>query len=128
MSAFADTVLYERKPLITKLGASMKTIPVDCAVLTTLVGGEIQPATTPDGSQRRNAAGQPLFSVPVVAVVQGGEPSTFVARVPGPVPQIPALTPIRLIGLVARPWSMDGRSGVSFSAESVQPASASARS
>jgi hypothetical protein len=100
----------------------VKTIPVDTTNLTTLVGGAIQAATQPDGTQRTNRAGQPLFNVPVIVVIDGGDADTLVVRVPGPVAQIPPLAPVKLVKLVGRPWSMDGgRSGVSFSAESVQP-------
>ena len=100
----------------------MKTIPVDTASLTTLIGGAIQAATQPDGTQRTNKAGQPLFNVPVIVVIDGGEADTTTVRVPGPVAQMPPLTPVKFVKLVGRPWSMDGgRSGVSFSAEGVQP-------
>lgn len=101
----------------------MRSIPVDVSKLTTLVGGAIEPATQQDGSPRRDRSGRQLFNVPVVVVVEGGNPDTLVVRVPGPVAQLPLLTPVQLIGLVARPWNMDGgRSGVSFAAEAVQPA------
>lgn len=99
----------------------MKSIPVDTSRLTVLIGGAIEPATTPTGSQRQDKAGKPLFNVPVVVIVEGGSPDTLTVRVPGPLAAIPALTQVRLSALVARPWSMDGRSGTSFSAESVQP-------
>ena len=100
----------------------MRSIPVDTTRMTTLVGGAIQPATQQDGTPRRDRNGQPLFNVPVLVVVEGANPDTLVVRVPGPVAQVPSLTPVKLVGLVARPWSMDGgRSGVSFSADSVQP-------
>jgi len=85
----------------------VKTIPVDTTHLTTLVGGAIQAATQPDGTQKTN---------------EGGDADTLTVRVPGPVAQIPPLTPIKLVKLVGRPWSMEGgRSGVSFSADSIQP-------
>jgi hypothetical protein len=101
----------------------MKTIPVDTSKLTMLVGGAILPATSPDGSPRRDRSGQTLFNIPVVVVVEGGNADTLTVRVPGPVPQVAPLTPVKFVALVARPWSMDGgRSGVSFSAESIQPA------
>jgi len=100
----------------------VKTIPIDTTHLTTLVGGAIQAATQPDGTQKTNKAGQPLFNVPIVVVVEGGDADTLTVRVPGPVAQIPPLTPIKLVKLVGRPWSMEGgRSGVSFSADSIQP-------
>jgi hypothetical protein len=103
----------------------VKTIPVDTTHLTTLIGGAIQAATQPDGTHRTYRAGQPLFNVPLVVVVEGGDADTLTVRVPGPVAQIPPLTPVKLVNLVGRPWSMDGgRSGVSFIADSVQPVSA----
>ena len=101
----------------------MKTIPVDTTRLTFMVGGAIQPATQPDGTPRRNRTGQALWTVPVVVVTDGSNADTLVVRIPGPVPQVAPLTPVKLVGLTARPWSMDGgRSGVSFTAESIQPA------
>jgi len=100
----------------------MRNIPVDTARLTTLVGGAIEAATTPDGTPRRNRAGQVLFNVPLVVVIENASADTLVVRIPGPVPQVPPLTPVRLVELVARPWTMDGRSGVSFTAEGLQPA------
>lgn len=103
----------------------MKTIPVDTTHLTLLVGGTIQAATQPDGSPRRSRTGHSLCNVPIIAVVEGGNAETFTVRVPAPVPQVAPLTPVKLVGLVARAWSMDrGRSGVSFSAETIQPAPA----
>jgi hypothetical protein len=99
----------------------VKTIPVDTSALTTLVGGAITEATSPDGTAKRDRQGRPLFSVPVVVVADGANADTMTVRVPGPVPQIAPLTPINLVGLIARYWSMEGRSGVSFSAEKVAP-------
>lgn len=99
----------------------VKNIPVDTSALTTLVGGTITEATSPDGTQKRDRQGRPLFTVPVVAVADGGNADTMTVRVPGPVAQVAPLTPITLVGLIARYWSMEGRSGVSFSAEKVAP-------
>ena len=99
----------------------MRTIPVDTKSITTLVGGPIQAATSPDGSQRRDKSGRPLFQVPVIIVSEVASADTVVVRVPGPVAQVAPLTPVTFVGLVARPWSMEGRSGVSFSAEAMQP-------
>lgn len=101
----------------------MKTIPVDTTRLTFMVGGAIQPATQPDGTPKRNRNGQALWNAPVVVVSDGSNAEAFVVRIPGPVPQVAPLTPVKLVGLTARPWTMEGgRSGVSFTAESVQPA------
>lgn len=102
----------------------MRTIPVDTRGMTTLVGGAIQPANGNDGNQRRDQNGRPLFQVPVVIVSESANADTVTVRVPGPVAQLPPLTPVSFVGLIARPWSMEGRSGVSFSAEAMQPVSA----
>lgn len=99
----------------------MKTIPVDVSRVTTYVGGAIVPATTNDGSPRRDASGRPQLNVPIVAVSETATAEAFVVRVPGPLPQLQVMTPVKLVGLVARPWSMETRSGVSFSAETLQP-------
>lgn len=101
----------------------MKTIPVDTKSITMLVGGVIQAATSPDGSPKRDKSGRPLFQVPIVVVSEAANADTFVVRVPGPIAQVAPLMPVNFHGLVARPWSMEGRSGVSFSAESMQPVS-----
>lgn len=102
----------------------MRNIPVDTGKLTTVVGGAIAPATTPDGSPRTDRQGRALYNVPVIVLVDDGAADTMTVRIPGPVPQVAALTPVRIVGLIARPWQMEGRSGVSFSAEALQPATA----
>lgn len=102
----------------------MRNIPVDITNLTTLVGGAIQPATNQDGTQKRDGGGRPLFTVPVVIVADSGNAETINVRLPGPVPQVAQLTPVRFVKLVARPWSMEGRSGVSYLADSFQPVAA----
>lgn len=101
----------------------MRTIPVDTNAMTLLIGGVIQPATNSDGTQRLNAAGKALFQVPVVVVTDGANADTIVVRVPGPVAHIEPLTPVKFVGLVARPWSIDGRSGVAFAANALQATS-----
>ena len=99
----------------------MRTIPVDPS-LHIVAAGIATAATTDTGEQRRDKDGRPLFNLPVIAVPADGAAEPFVVRLAGPVPTLPPLTPIRLRSLVARPWSMPatGRSGVSFSATSVE--------
>lgn len=105
----------------------MKNIPVDTSKLTTLVAGAIQAATSPDGNARRDRGGQQIFNVPIIVVTEGGSAETMTVKIAGAVAQVPPLTPVRLVGLAARAWAMDGgRSGVSFSAEALQPVVAKA--
>lgn len=74
----------------------MKNIPVDTSKLTTLVAGAIQPATSPDGTARRDRGGQQIYNVPIIVVGDGGA-ETMTVKVAGTVPQVPPLTPVRLI-------------------------------
>ena len=100
----------------------MRTIPVEPS-LHIVAAGIATAATTETGEQRRDKDGRPLFNLPVIGIAVDGAAEPFVVRVPGPVPALTPLTPVRLRALVARPWSMPatGRSGVSFSAASVEP-------
>jgi hypothetical protein len=43
-------------------------------------------------------------------------------KVPGLPPTLPQGTPVRVVDLVANPWSNNGRSGVAFRAVRVEPA------
>lgn len=100
----------------------MRNIPVDPAVRI-VVAGQATAATTDTGEARTDKSGRALVNLPVIAVLADGSAEPFSVRVPGPVASMPALTPVRLSGLVGRPWSMPatGRSGVSFSASAVEP-------
>jgi hypothetical protein len=101
----------------------VRTIPIDISKLTTVIGGDVKPATNQDGTVRTNREGKPLMNVPVIVMADGGT-ETMTVRIPGPVPSLPVLTRVVFVGLVAKPWSLDGRAGVSFQAESIQPAPA----
>ena len=99
----------------------MKRIPVDTTRLRILAAGQPAPATNPDGSPRRNRAGQALTNVPVLVLAQGGRPEAVNVRVPSPVLSLGDLAPLRFTGLIAWHWTLDnGRSGVSLTAEAVQ--------
>ncbi len=99
----------------------MRQIPVDVSKLQTLAGGGATPLLDQGGQQKHDQEGRPLFVLPIVALVEGGMPEVFSVRVPGAPPELATLTPLRLVGLVARPWSIGDRSGVTFSCASVQP-------
>ncbi len=98
----------------------MRTIPIDPS-LQIVVAGVPTAATTDTGEARRDKDGRTLYNLPVIAIGADGQAETFVVRLPGPVATLPLLTPVRLKGFVARPWSMPatGRSGVSFSASAM---------
>ena len=99
----------------------MKTLPIDTSKMTAFIGGAIQPATKEDGTQRHDREGRPLFNVPVVLIIEGANAEALSVRIPGPIVQAAPMTPVQVEQLEARPWSFDGRSGVSFSATAVKP-------
>ena len=99
----------------------MRIIPVATEHVKTLVGGTAEAVIGDDGGQKTDRDGQPLFRIAIVCLTDdGSEPSTFQVRIAGQVPALPLLTEVVLNGLTARPWSMGDRSGVSFSAESIE--------
>jgi len=97
----------------------MKIIPVDTSRMTIHTIGAVAPVVSPDGQPKTDRAGRPLFSIPLLVVADGCVGETVTVKVPGPVSQLAAMTPVRLTGLVARAWSFDGRSGIALTAESI---------
>jgi hypothetical protein len=87
-----------------------------------LAGGA--PAPVVDYETKRpkvdQASGEPLYSVQVIAM-QDGESDIITVKVPGQPPTLPQGTPVRVIDLVANPWSNNGRSGVAFRAVRIEP-------
>lgn len=98
----------------------MRQIPVDVSKLQVLAGGKATPLLGQDGQPKHDRDGRPLFVLPVITLAEGETPEVFNVRVPGTVPEVATLTPVRINGLVARPWSMGDRSGVTFTCASVQ--------
>jgi hypothetical protein len=71
--------------------------------------------------------GEPLYVVQLLAM--GDDSADLLAvKVPGvPSQGIRQGTPVKVVGLVAQPWTMQDRSGVSFRAARVEPAMAAAK-
>lgn len=99
----------------------MQLIPVDPAL--NLVFLAAVPHTR-DGAAVTNRDGQPLVNVSclIPPTQDGGKADTVEVRVAAPaVPkQLQPYSPIQFERLIARAWSVDGRSGISFSAEAVR--------
>ena len=99
----------------------MRTIPIDPNLLFLVLSA--QPAMR-DGQPRTDQDGQPLVEV-TAAYMPGGadRPEMITVRVPAakvPATLSPA-TPVRFEQLTARPWQMDGRGGISYTASAVHP-------
>ena len=96
---------------------------IDTKATVFLAGGA--PAPVVDYETKRpkvdQASGEPLYAVQVIAM-QDGESDIITVKVPGLPPTLPQGTPVRVVDLVANPWSNNGRSGVAFRAVRVEPA------
>ena len=71
--------------------------------------------------QKGDLNGEPLFSVQLVLLADGGAEVISVKIVGSPAAGLVSGAPVAVVGLVATPWSMGDRSGVSFKASSIQP-------
>ncbi len=78
--------------------------------------------------QKGDLNGEPLFSVQLVLLADGGAEVISVKIVGSPAAGLISGMPVAVVGLVATPWSMGDRSGVSFKASSIQPLTAAAGS
>ena len=87
---------------------------------TFLVSKEPEPAMDPaSGAQKLNREGQPLFSVQVVWITETGAEVINVKTVTKPI-GVSTGSAVRVVGLVATPWAINDRSGVSFSADRIE--------
>ena len=71
--------------------------------------------------QKGDLNGEPLYSVQLVLLADGGAEVISVKIVGTPTAGLVSGTPVAVTGLVATPWSMADRSGVSFKASSILP-------
>ena len=103
----------------------MFNLPVDTSAMTFMVGsGQAEPIRERDSGRQRTdpETGEPLYAVQVV-VLSEGRADVITVKVPGASPpELAQGTPVRLVGLVATPWTMEGRSGVAFRATRIEPA------
>ena len=103
-------------------------LPVDTSAIAFLCALEPQPVLAFDTKQpRADENGEPLYVVQLIALAEG-EAEILAVKVPGlPSAGIRQGHPVKVHGLVAQPWTMADRSGVSFRAARVEPAMAAAK-
>lgn len=78
-------------------------------------------------SVKTDPDGRPLYQVDLAAF-GGGETLVVTVRIPGNPPALAVSTPVRVHGLVALPWVMGERSGVSFRASALEALTSTAAS
>jgi hypothetical protein len=103
-------------------------LPIDTSAIAFLCAMQAEPVV--DFETRRPKAdenGEPLYVVQLLAM--GEDSADLIAvKVPGiPSSAIRQGHPVKVTGLVAQPWTMADRSGVSFRASKVEPAIAQAK-
>lgn len=96
-------------------------LPINTSAMTFVVAGAPEPVRDFESKQpKTDENGAPLFAVALM-VLGDSQPEIFSVKVAG---QPSGVTPgqaAKVTDLVATPWSMGDRSGVSFRAEKVEP-------
>ena len=95
-------------------------LPIDIAGMTFMCAAPARPVTDFDTKQQKAdlATGELLYNLQVVALDEDGA-QIITVRVAGD-PKVGQGVMLKLDGLVATPWSMGDRSGVSFRANRVE--------
>jgi hypothetical protein len=68
---------------------------------------------------RADENGEPLFAVQLVALAEGTA-EIIAVKVAGTAPAVRQGQPVKVLGLVAQPWTMGDRAGVAFRAQRVE--------
>ena len=103
-------------------------LPVDTSAIAFLCALAPEPVIDFQTKQHRaDENGEPLYVIQLLAMGDGSA-DLLAVKVPGaPSQAIRQGVPVKVHGLVARPWTMADRSGVSFRAQQVEPAMAAAK-
>jgi hypothetical protein len=103
-------------------------LPIDTSAIAFLCA--LAPEPVVDFETRRPKAdenGEPLYVLQLLAMGDGSA-DLLAVKVPGVPPQaIRQGVAVKVTGLVAQPWTMADRSGVSFRATHIEPAIAQAK-
>jgi hypothetical protein len=87
------------------------------------------PVPKSDGDGRQKAdreTGELLFTTELVAMDDSGAEVIRVTTA-GNAPEVTLRQLVQVVGLIAVPWAIDGRSGVAFRADTVTPAKTTTR-
>jgi hypothetical protein len=83
----------------------------------------MDPAT---GAQKTTKEGQPLYGVQLVWMTDGGA-EVLQVKVAGKPTGITAGNTVKVVGLSASPWAIGERSGISFTADRIEPTAPTGR-
>ena len=97
-------------------------LPVDTSVTHFVSAGPSEPVIDFDSkAQKLDPNGVALNQVHLFVVGDGGTREVITVKISGEVRGLGQFTPVKVTDLVATTWSMDNRSGVSFSASKLEP-------
>jgi hypothetical protein len=98
-------------------------LPVDTSAIAFLCAMPPEPVVDFETKRpRADDNGEPLYVVQLVALAEQSA-EILAVKVPGvPSAAIRQGHPVKVVGLVAQPWTMGDRSGVAFRAARVEPA------
>ena len=99
--------------------------PIDVSKLTLIAGSDPAGVTDMEGRQRSDkATGEPLWGLDLVAL--GGKDGAEVwhVRIAGEPKGISTGQPVKVQGLTAMTWEIDGRHGISFRVDGLEAAGA----
>lgn len=96
-------------------------LPIDTSNLTVLTWRGEPVIDFETRQPRADANGEPVYGVDVAAF--GAEaPQIWPVKISGQPRGVAVGQQIKVTGLIAAPWSRDGRSGIAFRAETIAPA------
>jgi hypothetical protein len=95
-------------------------LPVDVSAISFLCAMAPEPVVDFETKRpRADENGEPLFAVQLVALAEGTA-EIIAVKVAGAAPAVRQGQPVKVLGLVARPWTMGDRAGVAFRAQRVE--------
>jgi hypothetical protein len=102
-------------------------LPVETSAIAFLCAMPPEPVIDFQTKQpRADENGEPLYVIQLLAMGDGSA-DLLAVKVPGMPSGIRQGHPVKVTGLVAQPWTMADRSGVSFRAARIEPAMAAAK-
>jgi hypothetical protein len=101
-------------------------LPVDTTAIAFLCAMPPEPVVDFETKRpRADEHGEPLFVVQLVALAEGSA-EIIAVKTAGTAPAVRQGQPVKVLGLVAQPWTMGERAGVAFRATRVEPIAAQA--
>jgi hypothetical protein len=95
-------------------------LPVDVSAISFLCAMAPEPVVDFETKRpRADENGEPLFAVQLVALAEGTA-EIIAVKVAGTAPAVRQGQPVKVLGLVAQPWTMGERAGVAFRAQRVE--------